>query len=65
MPAAHAERSDLSSDDPMPLAVGRHLLGRAIEEHGWLAIALVVVLVLLVIHWPRVTAWVERWWFGD
>jgi hypothetical protein len=45
------------------LAVGRHLLGRAIEEHGWLAIALVVALVLLVIYWPRIAAWVERRWF--
>jgi hypothetical protein len=45
------------------LAVGRHLLGRAIEENGWVAIALVVVLLLLVIYWPRIAAWVERRWF--
>jgi hypothetical protein len=44
----------------VPLALGRHLLGRAIEEHGWLAIVLVVVLVLLVIYWPRIASWVER-----
>ncbi len=47
----------------MPFAVGRHLLGRTIEEHGWLAITLVVVLILLLIYWPRIAAWVERRWF--
>jgi cell division protein FtsW (lipid II flippase) len=45
------------------LAVGRHLLSQAIEEFGWVAIVLVIALVLLVIYWPRIAAWVERRWF--
>jgi hypothetical protein len=48
----------------VPLALGRHLLFREISNGGLLAIALVVAIVLLLVYWPRVTAWVERRWFG-
>jgi len=45
------------------LALGRHLLFREISEGGWLAIGLVVAIVVLMICWPRIAAWVERRWF--
>jgi hypothetical protein len=48
------------------LALGRHLLFREISEGGWPAIALVamvVAIVVLMIYWPRIAAWVERRWF--
>jgi len=47
----------------VPLALGRHLLFREISKGGWLAIALVIAIVLLLIYWPRIAAWVERRWF--
>jgi hypothetical protein len=51
-------------DSPlMPLALGRHLLFREISKGGWLAIALVIAIVLLVVYWPRVAGWMERHWF--
>lgn len=52
-----------SSLPQVPLAFGRHLLFREISKGGWLAIALVIAVVLLVIYWPRVAAWAERRWF--
>ena len=52
-----------SSLPQVPLALGRHLLFREISRGGWLAIALVVAIVLLLIYWPRIAAWVERRWF--
>jgi hypothetical protein len=47
----------------VPLALGRHLLFREISNGGWLAIALVVAVVLLLAYWPRIAAWAERRWF--
>jgi len=52
-----------SSLPQVPLALGRHLLFREISKGGWLAIALVIAIVLLMIYWPRIAAWVERRWF--
>jgi K+ transporter len=49
----------------VPVALGRHLLFREISKGGWLAIALVVAIVALMIYWPRIAGWVERRWFGD
>jgi len=48
----------------MPLALGRHLLAREISKSGWLAIALIIAIVLLMLYWPRITVWVERRWLG-
>jgi len=45
------------------LAFGRHLLFREISMDGWLAVALIVAIVLLVVYWPRIAIWVERRWF--
>jgi hypothetical protein len=45
------------------LALGRHLLAREISKGGLLAIVLVIAVVLLMIYWPRIAAWVERRWF--
>jgi hypothetical protein len=47
----------------VPLALGRHLLFREISKGGWLAIALVIVAILLLVYGPRIAAWVERRWF--
>jgi hypothetical protein len=48
----------------VPLAVGRHLLGRAIEEGGWLVVLLVIALLLLLVYWPRIATWIEQRWFS-
>jgi len=47
----------------VPLALGRHLLFREISKGGWLAIALVIAIILLMVYWPRISEWVERRWF--
>lgn len=47
----------------VPLALGRHLVFREISKGGWLAIVLVIAVVLLLIYWPRIAAWIERRWF--
>jgi len=46
----------------VPLALGRHLLFREISRGGWIAVLAVVAIVLLLIYWPRVAAWIERRW---
>jgi K+ transporter len=35
---------------------------RQLVQGGWLAILAAVAIVVLVIYWPRVVAWVERQW---
>jgi hypothetical protein len=47
----------------VPQALGRHLLFREISKGGWLALALVIAIILLLIYWSRIAAWVERRWF--
>lgn len=46
----------------MPLALGRHLLFREITSGGWIAVAAAIAIVLLLIFWPRIVAWIERRW---
>jgi len=46
----------------VPLALGRHLLFREISRGGWVAVLAVIAIVLLLIYWPRVAAWIERRW---
>ena len=46
----------------MPLALGRHLIFREISSGGWIAIAAVIAIVLLLVYWPRIIARLEHWW---
>ena len=43
-------------------AVGRHLLFRQLGLSGVLLVAAVVVAILLVQNWSRITEWLEERW---
>jgi hypothetical protein len=50
----------------VPLASKVNALSQLLED-GWPAIItfmVIIVVILLVIYWPRFAAWVERRWFG-
>ena len=46
----------------MPLAFGGHFAFRQLEKGGWIVVLAAVTMVLLVIYWPRITAWIEDRW---
>lgn len=68
-PADVRASSQARATDPyapqVPIALGRHLLFREISKGGWLAIVLVIAVVLLLVYWPRIAAWIEQRWFKD
>jgi hypothetical protein len=46
----------------MVFALGRHILFRELGRGGWVAIAAVVAIVLLIRFWSPLLERVERWW---
>jgi K+ transporter len=46
----------------VPLAFGGHFVFSRLFEGGWVAVAAAVVMVVLVLYWPRITDWIERRW---
>jgi hypothetical protein len=44
------------------LGFGGHYAFRQLERGGWIVVLAVVAMVILVICWPRITAWIERRW---
>jgi K+ transporter len=44
----------------MPFAFGGHYAVKQLEQGGWIAIVAAIAMVVLVIYWPRITAWLER-----
>jgi hypothetical protein len=45
----------------MALGLGRHLLFRQLGG-GWVAIAAVLAILVLVRFWPLIAERLERWW---
>jgi hypothetical protein len=48
----------------VPQALGQRLLFHQLFRHGgWAVLIALVVVVILVVYWGRVAAWIERRWF--
>ncbi len=47
----------------MPLALGQRLFLHQLFGHGWLVIAAIVVVAVLLRFWPTIAAWIEQRWF--
>jgi type II secretory pathway component PulM len=44
------------------LALGKHLLFREAGRDGWVVIAAIVAIVLLIRFWSPLLERIERWW---
>jgi hypothetical protein len=44
------------------LGFGGHFVFQQLLRGGWVAVLAGAAMVVLVLNWPRITAWVERRW---